>query len=253
MTTEYVIPPLRAAILAQVFGALIALGLVALLYRKLFALPLAVACLQGICAAFASHKLEAPAWWLPIHLVFMPLVVLASGLDLHPAWYLGAFVLLFLVFWRTHSSRVPLFLSNRATALAVADLIPPEPCRVVDLGCGTGALIRRLSRRRPDCSFVGIEHAPLPWLWGRLSTVGMGNCRIEYGDFWRLSLADYRVAYAFLSPAPMPRLWAKARTEMRPGAWLISNGFEIPGASPDQVSEVGDRRGTRLLSYRPGG
>ena len=36
------IPPLRAAILAQIFGALIASGLVALAYPKLFSQPLLV-------------------------------------------------------------------------------------------------------------------------------------------------------------------------------------------------------------------
>jgi SAM-dependent methyltransferase len=253
MTDDHPIPPLRAAILAQVFGALIALGLVALLYRELFALPLAVACVQGICAAFASYKLDAPPWWPPIHVVFMPFAVLASGLDIAPGWYLGAFALLLLVFWRTDRTRVPLFLTNEKTALAVAGLIPPERCRVIDLGCGNGALIRRLARLRPDCSFLGVEHAPLPWLWARLSTAGMANCHVCYGDFWQRPLTDFAVVYAFLSPAPMPRLWAKAAAEMRPGALLISNSFEIPGISPDHVTPVDDRRATRLLCYRPGG
>lgn len=253
MTTDQPIPPLRAAMLAQVFGALIALGLIALLYRKLLAIPLAVACLQGVCAAFVSRKLEAPPWWQPIHLAFMPLAVLASGLDIAPGWYFGAFALLLLVFWRTDRSRVPLYLSNRTAALAVANLMPPEPCRVVDLGCGNGALVRLLARRRADCSFLGIEHAPLPWLWARLSTLGMSNCRIEYGDFWRLSMAEFGVIYAFLSPAPMPRLWAKARAESRPGTLLISNSFGIPDASPSRTICLDDRRGTRLFCYRPGG
>lgn len=253
MKPDYAIPPLRAAILAQVFGALIALGLVALLYRGLFAMPLAVAGIQGLCAAFVSRKLEAPWWWLPIHLAFMPLVVLARGLDVAPGWYLGAFAILLLVFWRTDRSRVPLFLSSKATAVAVAELIPPGSCRVADLGCGNGALLRRLALERPDCSFVGVEHAPLPWLWARLTALGTSNCRIEHGDFWQLPLTDFDVVYAFLSPAPMPRLWAKARAEMRPGSLLVSNSFDIPDSVPDRVIEVGDRRRTRLFCHRPAG
>jgi hypothetical protein len=253
MTTEHHFPPLRLAILAQIFGALIALGLIALLYRKLFSLPLAVACLQGVCAAFVSHRLEAPRWWLPIHLAFMPLVVLASSLDIAPGWYLAAFALALLIFWRTDRSRVPLYLSNRETARAVAALLPPEPCRLVDLGCGNGGLIRHLAGLRPDCSFVGIEHAPLPWLWARLSCAGLGNCRVEYGDFWKRSLAEFHVAYAFLSPVPMTRLWVKIGNEMQSGALLISNSFGIPELAPDKVVDVEDRRATRLLCYRTGG
>jgi hypothetical protein len=243
---------MRVAILAQVFGTLIAVGLVALLYRKLFAMPLAVACLQGLCAALVSFKLEAPPWWLAIHLVFMPLAILVSGLGFSPAWYLGAFILLLLIFWRTDQSRVPLYLSNKATTTAVAKLIPAEPCRFVDLGCGTGTLIKQLALARPDCHFVGIEHAPLPWLWARLSALGIDNCQIKFGDFWKHPVNEFRVVYAFLSPAPMPKLWAKAHAEMAAGSLLISSSFEIPDISPVQTIRLDDRRATRLYCYRPG-
>ncbi len=56
--------------------------------------------------------------------------------------------------------------------------------------------------------------------------------------------------YAFLSPVPMPAVWAKAIAEMRPGSLLVSNSFEVPGHEADAVIEVGDRRGTRLFLYR---
>jgi hypothetical protein len=253
LRAESPVPPLRAAVIAQVLGALIAIGLVALAYPRLFQMPLAVAGLQALCAAFTSHKLEAPPWWLPIHLVFMPLVVLASGLGLHPGWYLAAFVLLLLVFWRTDSSRVPLYLSNEKTALAVAALLPTHPCHAIDLGCGNGALLRTLARLRPDCQFLGIEHAPLPWLWARLGCLGLTNCQIRHGDFWRQPLQDFTLVYAFLSPVPMTRLWAKASAEMAAGALLVSNSFAIAGTSPETTVQVADRRATRLFCYRPGG
>lgn len=252
------LPPLRAALIAQLFGGLIAVGLTALLLPRALAggnpaEPLGVAVFQGICAAFVSHKLAAPRWWLPIHLAFVPLAVLASRLPVAPAWYLGGFVLLLLVFWRTDRSRVPLYLSNRRTAAALAALLPDRPCVVIDLGCGDGGLLRRLARLRPDCRFLGVEHAPLTWLWARLAALGQANCRVELGDFWARPLGGFDVVHAFLSPAPMPRLWDKARAEMRPGSALVSNSFAIPGVAPDHVVEVDDRRRTRLFRYRPGG
>ena len=72
--------PLRSAIIAQAMGSLVAAGLVQLAWPGLWQTPLAVAGVQGACAAFASHKLEAPPWWLAIHLAFAPLVVAASSL-----------------------------------------------------------------------------------------------------------------------------------------------------------------------------
>lgn len=242
--------PLLMALAAQAFGALIAAAVIQLAWPKLWDMPLAAAGIQGACAALVSYKLEAPAWWLPIHLAFAPLAVLAAGLAIAPGWYLAGFVLLLLIFWRTDKSRVPLYLSNGATAAALAELLPPTPCHVADLGCGNGGLLRRLARARPDCEFLGIEHAPLTWLWARLACWRLANCSIRYGDFWRTHLGLFEVAYAFLSPAPMARLGAKARAEMKPGSLLVSNSFPIPERAPEQMVEVADRRATRLFCYR---
>lgn len=245
-------PTLRQALLAQ----LAATVLVALLafFTPLTAPGqplLAAAALQGLAAASIAHWRKAPQWWLAIHLGFMPLVVLANGLHLPAGLWFGGFVLLLLVFWRTDRSRVPLYLSNAATAAAVADLLPPTPCAVIDLGCGDGGLLARLARLRPDCRFVGIEHAPLPWLLARLRCRGLGNVSIRYGSFWQDSLADYQVIYAFLSPAPMSALEAKAAAECRPGSLLISNSFPFEDGRPQAVVTVADRRATRLYCYRP--
>lgn len=212
-----------------------------------------LAMLQGGVAAMVALRQRAPPWWLAIHLGFAPLAVAVHGLDLSPGWFLAAFVLLLLVFWRTDQSRVPLYLSNRATAAALVKLLPSRPVRMIDLGCGDGGLLRRLAKARPDCSFVGIEHAPLPWLLARLRTLGLPNVAVRRGDFWSEPLGSYDLVYAFLSPAPMPRLWAKACDEMSPPASLVSNSFAVPGAEEAEVVRVADRRGTRLYRYFPRG
>lgn len=246
--------PLRTAFLAQVLGGAIAASLIQIAYPKLFAAPLVAAAAQGICAALVSEKLGAPKWWLAIHLGFLPAALwvgrLGSDLGINPAWYFACFAALLLVFWRTDKSQVPLYLSNAATAAALAALLPDASCQVADLGCGDGRLLRKLAARRPDCSFVGIEHAPLPWLWARLASVNRPNLTIRYGDFWRLRLDLFDVVYAFLSPVPMPRLMAKAHSEMRTGTLLVSNSFAVPGVKPERSIEVGDRRGTVLHCYR---
>lgn len=246
------ISPIKTAILAQLFGSFMAGGVIQLLYPKLWQIPLAAALVQGICAATVGYKLESPPWWRWIHLAFVPLVVAASTLGIAPGWYLGAFVVLLLVFWRTDKSRVPLYLTNATAAEAVAALLPSHPCHVIDLGCGNGGLLSQLARARPDCQFVGIEHAPLPWLWARLKTLGQPNVQVRYGDFWSRHLGLFEVVYAFLSPAPMAALWQKAVGEMRPDGLLVSNSFAVPDAEPVQTVDVADRRETRLYLYRPG-
>lgn len=246
----------RQALLAQLGGLIAMVALAALVQplaqASLGGISLLLAMLQGGIAAMIALRQGAPRWWLLIHLAFAPLLVLVHGLRLPPVVFLAGFAVLLLVFWRTDRSRVPLFLSNRATAEALLQLLPATPCRVIDLGCGDGGLLARLARARPDCRFTGIEHAPLPWLVARLRTAGLANVALRYGDFWQENLAAYDLVYAFLSPAPMPRLWGRAVAELGSDALLVSNSFAVPGVAAEKTIPVADRRATRLHLYRPG-
>jgi SAM-dependent methyltransferase len=243
--------PLWHALGAQILGAVITGGLVWLFFPALRTHPLALAGVQGLCAALVSHLLQGPGWWLPIHLGFMPLAILALRLGL-PSWvWLAGFAILLLIFWRTDRSRVPLYLTNSMTCEALAKLLPAEPIEVLDLGCGDGGLLCRLARTRPDCHFVGFEHAPLTWAWAWLRCRKLPNVRIRFGDFWSQPLGGYALVYAFLSPAPMRRLWTKAKAEMKADALLVSNSFSVPDIQPECNVEVADRRRTCLYVYRP--
>jgi hypothetical protein len=247
--------PLRAALIAQLGGVIMVVLLVVAITRltqvNLWQIPLVLALLQGGLSAMIAFRQRAPRWWLPIHLGFMPLAVIVQGFGIAPIWFLAAFVLLLLVFWRTDKSRVPLYLTNRDTATALLDHLPAGPGRIIDLGCGDGGLLRRLALARPECTFVGIEHAPLTWLVAWLRTLRLTNACVRRGDFWCEPLGSYALVYAFLSPAPMLRLWEKACAEMAPDALLASNSFVVPNVAPLTVVAVGDRRATRLYLYQP--
>jgi len=241
--------PVLGAIAAQ-GGAGLLLLLAILAWPAALELPWALAALQGVFAAAFSRALRAPRWWWFIHAVFPLAIFGALQLAINPWWYFGAFVLSLLVFWRTDQSRVPLYLSNRQTAAAVAALLPAEAVRVIDLGCGDASFLRALAKARPDCHFVGIEHAPLTAAWAGLASRGIHNLEVRRGDFWQADLAPYALVYAFLSPEPMPRLCAQAQKQMASGALLVSNSFMAPGAEPEAVIDVADRRRTRLYCYR---
>jgi trans-aconitate methyltransferase len=124
---------------------------------------------------------------------------------------------------------------------------------MVDLGCGDGALLRHLARARPDCTFVGLEQAPLLWGWAWLAARGIPNLIIVRGDFWRHSLQDYALVYAFLSPAAMARLWQKACAEMSLGAVLVSHRFPVSDTvSKTRIAECAARH-AGLHCYLPAG
>jgi SAM-dependent methyltransferase len=238
------------ALAAQLISWLLAgAGCVAFGLPLAASLPLALA--QGALAACIGVLLRSEHWWIAIHLVFSPALIAALRLDLPPAFPLAVLAGLTFVFWTTFRGEVPLFLSSRATADALLGLLPPRPgLRVIDLGAGTGGLLRRLAQARPEAQFIGIEHAPLPYLAARLNAHGLANLVVRRSDLWREPLAGPDVVYVFLSPRVMPRLWEKARAEMRPGTLLVSSSFPVPDIVPEQVVEVVDRRGTRLYCYR---
>jgi len=238
------------ALAAQLLAwALVASGCVVLGRPFVPSIPLAA--IQGVLAAGIGVLLRAERWWLVIHLVFSPALVAALRLDLPPALPLAVLAGLTFVFWTTFRGEVPLFLSSRAAADALLGLLPPQAgLRVIDLGAGSGGLLRRLARTRPDAHFTGIEHAPLPYLLACLNARGLANLAIRRDDLWHTPLAGEDVVYVFLSPRVMPRLWQKARAEMRPGSLLVSSSFPAPHVAPERVVEAADPRGTRLYCYR---
>ena len=54
---------------------------------------------------------------------------------------------------------------------------------------------------------------------------------------------------SFLSPAPMERLFAKAKAEMKPGSLFISNSFHVPNEPPTRIVELDDKRQTQLFVW----
>lgn len=240
-------PPALKALLAQLAGIAAAFACA----RGGLAIGLwPLVGVQAVAAAAAAAMLRCARWWLPIHLAFVPLVVAAHGLGIHPGWYLAGFTVLVLVYWSSFRTQVPLYLSNAETAAAVAHLLPRRPARLLDIGAGTGALLRPLAQARPDCRFTGIELAPATWLLGRMLGRGLANLEWLRGDYFAHDWRGYDVVYAFLSPVPMAEVWRKAAAELRPGSMLVSNSFAVPEREPAAVVEVGDRRGTQLYVYR---
>lgn len=216
------------------------------------AMPWLQTCLAigGVALVFATLSRQ-PWWWRIIHAGFMPLVWLTHSLAVDPGWFLLAFVLLLLVYRGALSGQVPLYLSNKQTVAALAELLAErESPRFLDLGAGLGSTTVPLADLLPDGHFTGYENAPLTWLFGRLFSVGRDNISWRWEDLWQAKLAEYDVVYAFLSPTPMPDLWAKVQAEMQPGSLFISNSFPVPGVTPQRIIEVDCQPPRPLYCYQ---
>jgi len=168
-----------------------------------------------------------------------------------PLWlYPAVFSVIFLFYANTVTERVPLYLTNRTTWAALVELLDHEgkpKGSFIDLGCGLGGTVTYIARAKPQWRVVGVETAPGPYLIAKARSAFLPNAEVRFKSLWKVSLADFDVVYAFLSPAPMPRLLTKAAAEMRPQTLLISNSFWADDQPYDGVVNVNDARTTRLI------
>jgi SAM-dependent methyltransferase len=246
--------PALLALCAQL-GATLLVGLALYLVAQLAPWRptwLAVGLAQGVLAAGLACYLGLSRWWCALSLLFVPALLLASGVPLPPWVFLAGFVLLLLLNWNSVGERVPLYLTGAATRQQLAEVLKqqPEHFRFVDLGCGPGGMLLSLARQFPQAQFVGVETAPLSFAIAWLRALRRRNCQIRYESLWRTDLGAFDVVYCFLSPAPMLELWNKACAQMPSGSLLVSNTFEIPGQPADQQIELRDWRQSRLLLWR---
>lgn len=244
-------PLLRA--LATQAAAFLLLALLALAFAGRLRLPAGLwIAAQALLAALLGRLWGLRGGWLSFQVCLPPALAWQAG-HAAPAWlYPLLLALLLLVYGGGLLTRVPLYHSNRAAWAQLLELLPERAdCRVVDLGAGFGGPLAHLARHRPEGRFLGVEASPLPWLvaWLRRWPLRR-NCRVRLGSLWSQDLAPFDLAFAFLSPAPMARLWTKALGEMRPGSLLVSHSFEVPGASPERRVPLPGRAGACLLIYR---
>jgi SAM-dependent methyltransferase len=241
------LPPVLRALLAQALAFVVLVALARLGLR----LPaLLWVLLQAVLAVFLSRWLDLGPRWIFMQAA-LPFLVRAFWGAPIPSWvYLALFLALTLVFGGGLLSRVPLYHASEDAWQKLETLLPEGPgSRFVDLGCGFGGPVAHLARARPDATFIGVEASPLTWLVAWLRCLPRPNAHIRLGSLWRTNLEGFDVAYAFLSPVPMPALWAKARREMRPGSRLVSHSFEVPGETPHHVIPVAGREDARLLVW----
>jgi SAM-dependent methyltransferase len=162
--------------------------------------------------------------------------------------FLGSLLTYAPAFW----TRVPYYPTHRAAyALILAELPNDRPFTFIDIGCGTGDLLLFLSARRPKGRFVGVEIGLIPWFIAKLRSLRTrsSSVTIHFQTMWGLDLGRYDFVYTFLSPAPMERLWSKAKAEMKTGSTFITNTFETPEQASYTIA-VKNERQTALYVHR---
>lgn len=188
-----------------------------------------LAALLGIALAVTG----ATRWRRVFIAAGFPLSLAASGFaGALPAWaWLLPLALLVLIYPRHAWRDAPVFPTPRGALQGLGRLAPlaPGAC-VVDAGCGLGDGLLELRRAYPAARLVGLE-----WSWP-LRLLCAGRCRfatLRRADIWAADWSEADLVYLFQRPESMARAWEKARRELRPGGWLASLEFAVPGVAPD--------------------
>jgi hypothetical protein len=204
---------------------------------------------QSALTSTISFTLKMPRWWLWIQAILPFGLWLGLSQSVIPFYWFGIIaLLLMLIFSNALSDRVPLYLSNRITHRALAQLVAEYNIKTaVDLGSGLGGVVRALAKQ--GVTTTGIEFSPILSMISNRICNWLSLGHIIRGDMWAQDLSSYDLVYVFLSPVPMPAIWQKARSEMKVGCVLVSNSFEIPNIEPDDIWELADKRRTQLFIY----
>jgi hypothetical protein len=217
--------------------------------------------LSSVAAYISARLLEAsPPWQLLNGL--LPMAIASIFAIALPAWLFPTlFIISVCIYAPAFWTRVPYYPTHQsAYPLILAELPTDRPFTFIDIGCGFGELLFFLKAERPHGRFVGVEIGPLPWLVGKArSLIARGRSwlrgtdtapvEIYFTSMWEVDLAQYDIVYTFLSPVPMPRLWEKARTEMKPGSLFITNTFPVPARADEQLP-IKDGRGSKVYMHR---
>jgi len=245
------LPPSILALLLQCTAFVLAVLILRLFGFHLA--PFVFALLCGTLAAAFSRIAALARWWLIIQFLFVPALVLMLALDIPPGLFLAAFLIMLVVYWSTFRTQVPLYLSSNKVWQALEKTLPAgQSFTFVDLGSGIGGVLTHLSKTHPQGRYLGIETAPLPFLWSwlRIKFGGYRNCIVHWGSLWDSDLSKFDVVFAYLSPVPMEELWQKAKKEMRPGSLFISNTFAVPDQPPQETLTVDDLHHSTIYLWR---
>jgi ubiquinone/menaquinone biosynthesis C-methylase UbiE len=107
----------------------------------------------------------------------------------------------------------------------LSQLALPENARVVEVGCGTGPVVRALASRPGVCDVVGVDPSPAFLAKARELADGIPNVEFVEGDARELPLEDASfdavVFHTTLCHVPGPvQALAEAFRVGRPGGWL---------------------------------
>jgi hypothetical protein len=144
--------------------------------------------------------------------------------------------------------------TSRKVRAALRRLLPSGVRRVVELGCGFGSLLPVLARHYPKGTIKAYELSPVPWLiaWIR-SRLVRTDVHVFRQCLFRSGLEESELVVCYLYHAAMRRLATKLQAELKPGSYVLTHTFALPGWTPIETAVANDLYRTRIYLYQTQG
>jgi len=130
--------------------------------------------------------------------------------------------------------------TSRVRISAFLDAVPMDAGQLlVDIGCGDGRVLRQV-RRRYGVRAVGYELNFLAFVKAKFLCIGRKNIEVKWRNFWTVDLSNADVVFCYLFPDVMRDLAAKLKSDLKPGAVVVSCNFHLPGFNPERILRPGN-------------
>lgn len=117
------------------------------------------------------------------------------------------------------------------TMVQLADI--SSPCLSIDLGCGDGRVVQAFAEKGALAHGVEIDVQRSALACQNLYNAHLlGRAFIVCDSIWDTVLSPFDVITIYGITGMMGKLEQKLKTEMKPGAKFISNGFMLPHWQP---------------------
>jgi precorrin-6B methylase 2 len=135
---------------------------------------------------------------------------------------------------------VPFVPTEAPVVAAMLQLARVGPGDVVyDLGCGDGRIAIAAAKLGANAVGVDIDLQRIHEATDNVKRAGMSpNVRLHHGSFFDVDLRAASVVTMYLLPSINVKLRPKLMWELRPGARIISNNFEMGDWPPDETFPI---------------
>ncbi len=155
------------------------------------------------------------------------------------------------IVWQTLTVGIsPLPSSARARDAMLALLPPTLEGPVHELGAGWGTVAVPLARRLPNATVIAWERSVVPFavLW--LRARGLRNLEVRRADFFGADFSRASAVVCYLFTGAMERLSRRLRTDLPPGAVVVTHTFALRGWQPELTQRLDDLYRTPVYRYR---